>query len=204
MNIDPADDEDALLATSDPIRLTRAWIADAARTGPWSNAVSLATADAAGKVGCRTVLLFLRDDRLYFATSLESRKGRDLMAVPYAAMSAFWMKVRQWRAEGPARLASEELADTLFSEAPLPERLLVRASADGRPQTPDQLNVAYQDCRSRYADVVVPRPGKWRAFQLLPETFEFWEADVVKWQHRCRRFTWDAESASWSSCFVGP
>lgn len=189
---------------SDPIRLTRSWMREAGETESWPNAVSLATSGSTGKVGCRTVLLWVRDDGLYFGTSLAARKARDLSDVPYAALAAFWQNVRQWRAEGSVELASEDIADTLFSASPVQEQLLIWASKDGRPQENGELASDYETLRARYADGSIPRPEKWRAFQVVPEVFEFWEADVVEWKHRCRRFVRDPTSRQWVSYFVGP
>src|SRR5690606_4269214 len=86
-----------------PLQQFRAWFDEAlAASVPEPNAMTLATADAAGRPSARTVLLKGVDEQgLVFYTNYESRKGRELSANPYASLLFFWQPLeRQVRFEG--------------------------------------------------------------------------------------------------------
>lgn len=96
-------DFDPEAAPEDPAELFRQWLAEALAAGvPQPNAGSLATADEHGRPSSR--MLILKDidaDGWHFATSRESRKGRELSANPNAALNFFWQQQgRQVRVAG--------------------------------------------------------------------------------------------------------
>jgi len=96
-------DFDPETAPADPAELFRQWLAEALAAGvPQPNACSLATADEHGRPSSR--MLILKDidaDGWHFATSRESRKGRELSANPNAALNFFWQQQgRQVRVAG--------------------------------------------------------------------------------------------------------
>ena len=96
-------DFDPASAPADPAELFRQWFDDALAAGvPQPNACSLATADERGRPSAR--MLILKDidaDGWQFATSRESRKGRELAANPSAALNFFWQPLgRQIRVAG--------------------------------------------------------------------------------------------------------
>src|ERR1700761_1750695 len=63
---------------------------------PEPDAMVLATADAAGRPSARTVLLKGVDEAgLEFFTNLDSRKGRELAANPYASLVFPWYVLRR-------------------------------------------------------------------------------------------------------------
>ena len=79
------------------------WLAEALEAAvPQPNACSLATADEQGRPSSR--MLILKDidaDGWHFATSRESRKGKELTANPHAALNFFWQQQgRQVRVAG--------------------------------------------------------------------------------------------------------
>src|SRR3954453_11007853 len=82
---------------ADPIALFHTWMADAEGTEPNdANAMSLATASAEGHPSVRMVLLKGADGRGFvFYTNRESRKGRELIANPYAALLFHWKSQRR-------------------------------------------------------------------------------------------------------------
>jgi pyridoxamine 5'-phosphate oxidase len=79
-------DERAMHA--DPLEQFRVWFGEAVAAGiPEPNAMTLGTAEAGGRVSCRTVLLKGFDGRGFvFYTNHGSRKGRQLAANPRAAL----------------------------------------------------------------------------------------------------------------------
>src|SRR4026207_1478856 len=73
-------------------------------------AMALATADARGRPSVRTVLLRGFSDRGFvFYTNSTSRKGRDLLANPQAAICLHFDAIgEQFRAEGRTEVVSNE------------------------------------------------------------------------------------------------
>src|SRR5450830_312853 len=104
-------DFDPASAPAEPAELFRQWFDDALAAGvPQPNACSLATADERGRPSAR--MLILKDidaDGWQFATSRESRKGRELAANPSAALNFFWQPLgRQIRVAGDVVKLSAE------------------------------------------------------------------------------------------------
>ena len=88
---------DVRSAPGDPVTLFLTWLAEAVRDkvlGP--HAMTLATADAAGRVSSRVLICkdVDNDGRWSFASDAESVKGRDLAANPCAAASFYWPTAR--------------------------------------------------------------------------------------------------------------
>lgn len=94
---------DPATAPADPAELFRLWLAGALAAGERQpNACSLATADELGRPSSRMLILKdIDDDGWHFATSRDSRKGRELAANPHAALTFYWqLQGRQVRVAG--------------------------------------------------------------------------------------------------------
>ena len=94
---------------ADPFARFAAWLAEATASEPNDpNALCLATATPEGRPSARMVLLKGIDDRGFvFYTNLESRKGRELDANPFAALCFHWKTLqRSVRVEGPVEPAA--------------------------------------------------------------------------------------------------
>jgi len=168
------DAEDA----DDPIVLFRAWMAAAVETEPNDpDAVSLATATVEGVPSVRMVLM-KRVDALGFSfyTNAESRKGRELMENPRAAMCFHWKtQRRQVRVEGPVRELPDEDADEYFRSRGRRSRIGALASAQSRPLgSREELEALAWELDELYPGEV-PRPEYWRGYVLEPERIEFWQ-----------------------------
>src|SRR5689334_12959921 len=102
----------------DPIRQFQRWFDDASGAGLIEpNAMTLATATKDGRPSARMVLLKGFDaNGFVFYTNLESRKGGELLANPYAALLFHWKSLlRQVRIEGPIEQVSDAEADAYFA-----------------------------------------------------------------------------------------
>ena len=87
-----------------PLQQLAAWLDEARAAGvAQPDAMTLATASADGAPSARMVLLRGLDDRgAVFYTNAESRKGRELLENPRAALVFHWEPLgRQVRLEGP-------------------------------------------------------------------------------------------------------
>ena len=84
------------------------------------NAMTVATATAAGRPSARTVLLKSFDAQGFvFYTHLHSRKGQELEANPRAALLFLWRSLRsagiQVRIEGLVEIVGDDEADAYFA-----------------------------------------------------------------------------------------
>ena len=99
---------------SAPLEQFRGWYDGAVAAGVVEpEAMALATADADGMPSVRFVLLKGIDERgVEFFTNYESRKGRELIAHPRAALAVLWKPLhRQVRLEGPVEVLTPEESD---------------------------------------------------------------------------------------------
>src|SRR5882757_9818572 len=97
-------------------------------------AMTLATADAAGRPSARVVLLKGGDERGFvFYTDYGSRKGRELLENPRAALVFYWPALdRQVRVEGTVAATSRAESEAYFVSRPPGSRLGAWASPQSR------------------------------------------------------------------------
>ncbi len=176
----------------DPFTQFTRWLADVARAGLTEpNAMVLATADAAGRPSCRTVLLKGFDDRGFvFYTNRTSRKGRELDANPWASLDFPWYDLeRQVVVVGHVdRVHPDEDAAYFRSR---PHGAQVGAWASRQSQVVASRAVVEQ----RYAALLarwpeggaeVPVPDFWGGYRVVPETVEFWQGRPRRLHDRLR------------------
>lgn len=143
-----------------------------------SNAMALATADAAGRPSVRMVLLKGHGpDGFVFYTNFESRKAADLFANPFAALLFHWKSLRrQIRIEGAVERVDEATADAYFATRSRDSQLGAWASDQSRPLPSREIfMVRYEEVRERFEGRDVPRPPHWSGFRLVPDRIEFWQ-----------------------------
>jgi pyridoxamine 5'-phosphate oxidase len=144
---------------------------------PEPTAFALATAGADGRPSVRMVLLKDASDAGFvFYTNFESRKGRELLARPSAAMCFHWQPLdRQVRVEGPIEQVSDEEADAYFATRARGSQLGAWASHQSEPMAdPRELDRRLAQFEARFAGGPVPRPPYWSGFRLVPNRVEFW------------------------------
>jgi len=164
---------------ADPLQQFRQWFLEAQQASLREpNAMTLATCTADGRPSARVVLLKTLDERGFgFFTDFRSRKAREVVANPHAALMFAWLDIeRQVRIEGRVSRMNDEDADAYFRSRPLGSRLGAWASVQssvipGR----DWLESAVRDIEARYPDGEIPLPPHWGGFILAPERYEFWQ-----------------------------
>jgi pyridoxamine 5'-phosphate oxidase len=165
--------------TRDPFHLFDEWFKAAAETEPDEpNAVALATVGAEGMPSVRMVLLKGVDDRGFvFYTNYESRKGRQLLANPQAALCFHWKsRKRQVRIEGKVEQVSPEDADAYFATRARTSQIGAWASQQSRPLAGRfELEKRVAQFTAKFGIGTVPRPPHWSGFRIVPELIEFWE-----------------------------
>jgi len=165
-------------AMPDPVGQFAQWFDDAVKSSlPLPNAMTLATATAAGRPSAREVLLKGVDARGFvFYTNYASRKARELSANAHACLLFCWKELeRQVRIEGAIEKVSAAESDEYFVTRPLGSRLGAWAS----PQSevlPDRktLEAKLAEVTRRYGEQP-PRPPDWGGYRVLPEAIEFWQ-----------------------------
>ena len=174
----------------DPVAQFRRWFDDAERAQLVEpNAMTLATADAAGRPSARVVLLKGLDPRGFvFFTDYRSRKARELAANPRAALAFLWKELeRQVRVTGDIELVTPEESASYFRTRPRGSRLGAWASVQSA-ELPDRAMLEREVARidEQYPGDDIPLPPHWGGYRLLPDEFEFWQGRENRLHDRFR------------------
>lgn len=197
---------DVKSAPADPVTLFLSWLSAAVSDdilGP--HAMTLATADAAGRVSSRVLICKDVDHkgRWYFASDAESAKGRDLAANPSAAASFYWPRHgRQVRIAGTAASAGSQASTADFLARPPASRAAALAGPQSEPLA-GQAELAAAFGRSQAevdANPALVAPG-WTLYALTADTVEFWQADH---QRRHLRLQYQRTAGEWASRLLWP
>lgn len=171
----------------DPIQKFGEWLAEAEATGMVNpNSMVLATADDEGRPSARVMLLKGHDEHGFvFYTNLRSRKGDELAANPWGALTFYWRELgRQVRVEGPIEPVSDEEADAYFATRSYTSRLGAWASKQSQPMTNRGVLMARVARAGAEHPTSVPRPLFWSGFRLRPDRIELWEEGQFRLHRR--------------------
>lgn len=154
------------------------------------NAMTLATAGAYGRPSARIVLLKeVSDFGFVFYTNYGSRKGRELGANPFCALTFYWPELeRQVRVEGRAKRLSRAESEGYFRSRPKGSRLGALASNQSEVlPSREPLERKLAELERRYAQTEdVPTPEDWGGYVVVPETLEFWQGRPNRLHDRLR------------------
>jgi pyridoxamine 5'-phosphate oxidase len=165
---------------TNPIHQFERWFRDAqAAEIKEPNAMTLATVGADGRPSARIVLLKgLDSGGFVFYTNQRSRKGREMEANPFVALTFLWAELeRQVRVEGEVGRVSRTKGEIYWRGRPKGSRLGAWVSRQSEI-IPDRkvLEVRLLDLQARYADTDdVPMPEFWGGYVVRPEQIEFWQ-----------------------------
>lgn len=167
------------------------WLTEAERAeAAEPNAMVLATADANGVPGVRTVLLRGLDDRgLAFYTNLRSRKGLELAANPRASAVLLWLELhRQVRVDGSVEAVDADEAGAYFASRPHGHRVSAVASPQSQViATREELERRHEEvARASPEDDPPARPAWWGGRRIVPEAVEFWQGRRDRLHDRLR------------------
>jgi pyridoxamine 5'-phosphate oxidase len=172
----------------DPIAAFSAWLEEAEASEPRDpTAMAVATVGADGMPSNRMLLLKGVDARGFvFYTNFESRKGRQLLAHPKAALVFHWKSlVRQVRVEGEVTEVSAAEADAYFASRPRQARIGAWASDQSRVlEGRFELEKRVAEFGLKYAVGNIPRPPHWSGFRVAPRSIEFWQEGKFRLHHR--------------------
>ena len=173
---------------------------------PEPTAMTLATADAGGRVSSRIVLLKGADERGFrFFTNYQSDKGAQLDAHPQVALCFHWKTLRegvQVRIEGAARKLMDEESDAYFATRPRMSQIGAWASLQSQT-LPDR--ETFEQRVERYEQEFdgrdVTRPPHWGGYVVEPDMVEFWYGAQFRLHERVR---WSRHGQTWTHRMLYP
>jgi len=163
----------------DPLRQFARWFGEAAKAGVRApEAAALATASASAAPSARIVLVKRFDNQGFaFYTNYESRKARELIENPRAALVFHWDPLgRQVRVEGSVQRMSDQESATYVRSRPRGSQLSALVSPQSQViASRELLEQRVAELAARYDDQELPLPDGWGGFVLTPGSFEFWQ-----------------------------
>ncbi|CAB4863455.1 unannotated protein [freshwater metagenome] len=191
-------------ADANPFGQWRRWYEEGSREVREPEAISVSTANRAGRISSRMVLLRTADEQGFvWFTNYNSHKGNDLDEIPRAAILWYCEPLgRQVRIEGPVVRVSPEESDEYFNSRPRGHQVGAHASNQSEPiASRATLEERVAELELQFEGHLVPRPDHWGGFRLIPEHFEFW-------QHRKDRLhdrvLYDLANGAWSHARYAP
>ncbi|MEF9996178.1 MAG: pyridoxamine 5'-phosphate oxidase [Burkholderiaceae bacterium] len=187
-----------------PIRQFSRWWEEALKSDVLeANAMTLATADLAGRPSARTVLIKDFDQRGFvFYTNYLSRKGEDLAANPQASLLFFWPELeRQVEINGRVERVSDADSDEYYRSRPLPSRLGAWASPQSQKISGKAWLLAKAAEMGMRHGLNPARPPHWGGYRVIPERIEFWQGRPSRLHDR---LAYTLDSATWLRARLAP
>ena len=164
---------------SDPLEMFGRWLQEAVDAGVTEpNAMTLATATAEGRPSARVVLLKeVNSEGFVFFTNYLSRKGRELLVNPHAALVFDWHEMeRQVRIEGSVERLPAVASDAYFDARPENAKIGAWTSPQSKiVKDRSELDALLQATEQRFAHKEIHRPDHWGGFLIRPTVVEFWQ-----------------------------
>lgn len=195
------------MLTSDIVDTFKGLLDEARASGdPEPTAMTLATADAEGRVSSRIVLLKGVDERGFrFFTNYESAKGEQIAAHPQVALCFHWKTVRhavQVRVEGRSEKLSAEESDAYFATRPRMSQIGAWASLQSQTLPDrDTFEARVAQFEKQFDGGEVPRPPHWGGVLVVPDKVEFWYGEAFRLHERV---CWERDGEAWQSRLLYP
>lgn len=142
------------------------------------NAMSLATATAAGQPSLRTVLLKYFDHKGFvFFTNYESRKAKEMAENPNVSILFFWKELeRQIIICGKVEKVTKMETLKYFVSRPRESQIGAWVSQQSKVvSTRSVLSQKFAEISQKFLKKEIPVPDFWGGFRVIPHSFEFWQ-----------------------------
>jgi pyridoxamine 5'-phosphate oxidase len=174
---------------ADPFRQFDVWFKEALATPSIeeANAMTLATADASGRVTARTVLLKAWDEKGFvFFTNFGSTKAQQIAENNQVALLFPWLPLqRQVSISGRAEKISLAESFAYFASRPFSSRIGAWVSQQSSIITSRKLlEMKFEELRRKFSEGEVPLPDFWGGFRVRPETVEYWQGRTSRLHDR--------------------
>src|SRR5258706_3736574 len=185
----------------------RALLDEAPRAGePEPTAMTLATADASGRISARVVLLKSVDESgVCFYTNYQSAKAAQLAAHGQAALCLLWKTLRdgvQVRIEGEIETVEGVESDAYFASRARVSQIGAWASLQSQTlPARAELDARVAEFERKFAGGPVPRPPHWGGYRLKPDMIEIWYGQRARLHERVR---FDLVDGAWSKRLLYP
>lgn len=168
------------------------------------NAMTLATADAGGKVSARTVLLKAYDERGFvFFTNYGSRKAQAMAENARVSLLFAWLPLeRQVAVNGRAEKVSTAESLRYFASRPFGSRVGAWVSRQSEViSSRSLLEAKFEQLKQKWAAGDVPLPDFWGGYRVVPEEVEFWQGASNRLHDR---FLYENIPGGWSIKRLSP
>lgn len=189
-----------------PLPMIADWIFAAHAAGqPEPHAMSLCTVGPSQVPSSRVLIVKdIDDDRLYFATPADSRKGLEIAANPQVSAHFHWPTVgRQVRIVGTAADQGRAASESDFADRGRGSRLAAHLHRPG-PLADRQSALAEFERLGAVHPEEVPCPPSWTLYAISPTEVEFWEASVDRVHHRVAYSRDNGERGGWQHELLWP
>ncbi len=191
---------------NDPFALFDEWFEVARQEVPIEpNGFVLATANAAGKLRSRTVLLKYFDENGYvFYTNYGSQKAKDIAENSYVSACFPWYGLeRQIMIEGRAERVSHAESLKYFASRPRGSQIGAWVSEQSSVVSSRAMLMSkVKQLTQHFLNKDVPLPEFWGGYRICPQRFEFWQGQPSRLHDRIEYLL--QEDGSWMKQRLAP
>ncbi|EIW66182.1 hypothetical protein TREMEDRAFT_70272 [Tremella mesenterica DSM 1558] len=152
----------------------------------------------------RTVLLKEVDKTGFtFYTNYKSRKSKELMEYPYAALSFYWKEIsRAVRIVGKVEKVNRKESEDYFKTRPRGSQLGAWASPQSCVVEEGEMERRVDEIKKKFEDGEIVCPDGWGGWRVVPFEVEFWSGRPSRLHDRFR-YTRD-EGGEWKIDRLAP
>ncbi|KAK7690006.1 hypothetical protein QCA50_006648 [Cerrena zonata] len=182
-------------ADPSPTDQFRTWFTEVQGHVKEPEAMCVSTVTASGIPSSRFVLFKELDYRGFiFYTNYTSRKSKELLENPRAALAFYWREVsRQIRVVGRVEKIDPKQSEEYFKSRPVGSRLGAWASPQSSVVGENELHDRLEKVKTQFGvaaegsqDTDIPLPEFWGGWRVIPDEIEFWSGKPSRLHDRIR------------------